>query len=122
MFMRVAVVGSRAICVENIGEYLPDSVTEIISGGAIGVDSCAREYAQINRIKLTELYPEYSKYGRAAPIKRNIEIIEKSDIVIALWDGQSRGTKFVIDTCRKMGVEVRVFILNNNPYQKEKNS
>ena len=38
--------------------------------------------------------------------------IFKADIVIAFWDGKSRGTKFVIDNCRKLGVEVRVYIID----------
>lgn len=63
-------------------------------------------------IKLTEFLPEYTRFGRSAPLKRNITIIEYSDIVIAFWDGKSRGTKFVIDNCRKLGVEVRVYIMD----------
>ena len=72
----------------------------------------AREYALSHGIKLTDFLPEYTKYGRSAPLKRNIAIIEYSDIVLAFWDGKSRGTKFVIDNCRKLGVEVRVYIID----------
>ena len=46
-------------------------ITEIVSGGAKGVDSLAREYAERKGIKLTEFIPEYKSYGRAAPIVRN---------------------------------------------------
>ena len=49
--MRVAVVGSRELMVDDLGKYLPEGVTEIISGGARGVDSCARTYAQTHGIK-----------------------------------------------------------------------
>lgn len=51
--MRVAVIGSRGLMVDDLGKYLPDNVTEIVSGGARGVDSCARSYAQTHGIKLT---------------------------------------------------------------------
>ncbi len=108
--MKVAVIGSRGLLVENLGKYLPADTTEIISGGAKGVDTCAREYAVANGIKLTEFLPDYQKYGRAAPLKRNITIIENADLVLAFWDGKSRGTKFVIDNCHKLGVAVKVFI------------
>ena len=84
--------------------------TEIISGGARGVDTSARDFANANGIKLTEFLPQYEMYGRRAPIIRNITIIENADLVMAFWDGNSRGTKFVIEECRKRGVPVRIFI------------
>lgn len=110
--MKVAVIGSRGLSVSDLGRYLPENTTEIVSGGAKGVDTSAREYALSHGIKLTEFLPEYTRFGRSAPLKRNITIIEYSDIVIAFWDGKSRGTKFVIDNCRKLGVEVRVYIMD----------
>ena len=110
--MKVAVIGSRGLSVSDLGRYLPENTTEIVSGGAKGVDTSAREYALAHGIKLTEFLPEYTRFGRSAPLKRNITIIEYSDSVLAFWDGKSRGTKFVIDNCRKLGVEVRVYILD----------
>ena len=110
--MKVAVIGSRGLSVSDLGRYHPENTTEIVSGGAKGVDTSAREYAWAHGIKLTELLPEYTRFGRSAPLKRNITIIEYSDIVLAFWDGKSRGTKFVIDNCRKLGVEVRVYIID----------
>ena len=106
--MKVAVIGSRNLKVDDLGKYLPDGVTEIVSGGARGVDTCAREYALANKIKLTEFLPEYDKYGRGAPLRRNITIIEYADLVLAFWDGSSRGTKYVIDNCKKRGIPVEV--------------
>lgn len=107
--MRVAVIGSRGLTIDDLGKYLPEDTAEIVSGGAKGIDTCAREYAVSHGIKLTEFLPEYNKYGKSAPLKRNITIIENADIVLAFWDGSSRGTKFVIDNCREKGVEVKVF-------------
>lgn len=108
--MKVAIIGSRGLTVKDLGTYLPEGTTEIVSGGAKGVDSSAREYALKHGIKFTEFLPEYDKYGRSAPLKRNINIIEYSDIVLAFWDGKSRGTKFVIDNCKKLGVPVKVYL------------
>ena len=110
--MKVAVIGSRGLTVSDLGRYLPENTTEIVSGGAKGVDTSAREYAKSNGIKLTEFLPEYTRFGRSAPLKRNITIIEYADIVLAFWDRKSRGTKFVIDNCHRLGVEVRVYIMN----------
>ncbi len=110
--MKVAVVGSRGITVTNLEEYLPDNVTEIISGGARGVDASAREYAQKHEVKLTEYLPEYELYGRAAPIRRNVTIIENADLVLAFWDGKSHGTAYVINECKKRGILCRVYTAN----------
>mgnify|MGYP000385194876 CR=1 FL=1 len=74
--MRVAVIGSRGLYVRHLEKYLPEETTEIVSGGAKGIDRCAREYALAHHIKLTEFLPEYDKYGRAAPLKRNLTIIQ----------------------------------------------
>lgn len=109
--MKIAVIGSRNLIINNLGDYLPINVTEIISGGAKGIDSCAKKYALEKGIKLTEFYPEYQKYGKGAPLRRNLQIIDYADIVLAFWDGKSRGTKFVIEQCRKKGKTVRVFLL-----------
>ena len=109
--MRVAVIGSRELTIKDLGQYLPRNTTEIISGGAKGIDACAHEYANSHGIKLTEFLPEYAKYGRSAPLKRNITIIENADLVIAFWDGSSHGTKFVIDNCGRMGVEIKVHLM-----------
>ena len=106
--MKVAVIGSRNLQVDDLGKYLPDNVTEIVSGGARGVDTSAKEYALAHGIELTEFIPEYSKYGRGAPLRRNITIIEYADLVLAFWDGRSRGTKYVIDNCKKRGIPVKV--------------
>ncbi len=101
--MKVAVIGSRTVSVENLGEYLCEECTEIVSGGAKGVDMCAADYAKEKSLKLTEFLPEYEKYGRAAPIVRNKLIVEYADMVLAFWDGKSRGTLSVINHCKKIG-------------------
>lgn len=106
--MRVAVIGSRELRVDHLEDYLPEGVTEIVSGGARGVDTCAKNYALLHGLKLTEFLPEYKKYGRGAPLRRNITIIEYSDLVLAFWDGKSRGTKYVIDNCKKRNIPVVV--------------
>ena len=114
--MRVAVIGSRGLTVKDLGKYLPKDTTEIISGGAKGVDASAREYALTHDIKLTEFRPNYARFGRGAPLKRNLEIIDNADMVLAFWDGVSRGTKFVIDNCGKRGVTIKLFNFNKESF------
>ena len=108
--MKVAVVGSRSLYVRDLSLYLPKNITEIVSGGAMGVDASAREYAEEQGIPLTEFLPDYKAFGRRAPLKRNIQIIEYSDQVLIFWDGRSRGSYFVISQCRKRGKPHRIFI------------
>ena len=117
--MKVAVIGSRGIKLDNLGDYLPDDLTEIVSGGAKGIDTTAREYATEHGIKLTEFLPEYNRYKRGAPLKRNIQIAEYADKVLAFWDGKSRGTKFVIDYCKNNNIPVGVIVVNPTQIQAE---
>ena len=49
-------------------------------------------------------------FGRQAPLQRNDAIVDYADFVLAIWDGRSRGTKYVIDRCRKTGTPVRVLL------------
>ena len=70
--MKVAVIGSRNLGVIGLENFLPENVTEIVSGGARGVDTCAREYAQAHGIKLTEFLPDYERYGRGAPDRKSV--------------------------------------------------
>ncbi|MDO5343010.1 MAG: SLOG family protein, partial [Bacteroidia bacterium] len=108
--MKVAVIGSRNLVVGDLSKYLPAETDEIVSGGARGIDSCAAEYAKSHGLKLTEFKPDYDRFGRGAPLKRNITIIEYADRVLAFWDGKSHGTKYAIEECKKRGVPVQVFL------------
>jgi len=65
--MKLAIIESRTIMIENLSDYLPDDVTEIVSGGVKGIDTCARAHAEEKGIKLTVFLPQYEKYRRAEP-------------------------------------------------------
>ena len=78
----------------------------LISGGAKGTDKIAEEYAINNNIPIDQHKPNYSKYGRGAPIVRNKEMVEFGDMVIAFWDGKSKGTKSTIDYAKKLNKEI----------------
>lgn len=116
--MRIAIVGSRNLTVsmETLEKVLPWYTDEILSGGAKGIDACAKQYAKMKNMKYIEYLPEYEKYGRSAPLVRNIKLIVDSPMVYAFWDGKSRGTKYVISNCRKMGIPCKVFLLIDDDY------
>ena len=109
--MIYAVIGSRNLKINNLDKYIPSNATEIVSGGAKGIDTCAKRFALNNNIKYTEFLPEYEIYGKAAPLKRNLQIIDYCDLIIAFWDGKSRGTKFVIENSKKYGKKCIVYLI-----------
>jgi len=91
--MKVAIIGSRNLKVK-INKYLPKDISLVVSGGARGIDTLAEEYADKNCIPKLIFLPDYKRYGKIAPLVRNKLIVNNSDMVIAFWDGVSRGTKF----------------------------
>ncbi len=109
--MKVAIIGSRSIFATDIGMYISNG-DEIVSGGAVGIDSCAAEYAKKNGLKLTVFLPQYERYGRAAPIVRNQTIVDYADKVVAFWDGKSKGTLSVIKYAEKTGKPCEIILCN----------
>lgn len=109
-FMKIAVVGSRNIAIEDFSDYIP-KCDEIITGGAKGVDSYIAEYANKNNIKLTVILPDYRRYGRAAPIIRNKKIVDCADEIFVFWDGMSRGTYSVIEFAKKAQKKCNIVII-----------
>ena len=110
--MKVAVIGSRTLYVDDLSEYIPSNCTEIISGGAKGIDSCAAEFAKSNSLKLTEILPDYKSFGKAAPIIRNKQIVDSADFVITFWDGKSKGTLSVINYCRQRSRGLKLVLID----------
>ena len=104
--MKLAIIGSRNITVKNIEKYLPDGIDEIVSGGAKGVDSDAALYAKKANIRLTEFLPDYSRYKRGAPLKRNELIAEYADEALVFWNGSSKGTLYTINLFKRLGKKV----------------
>ncbi|MCI7032644.1 MAG: hypothetical protein MR897_04370 [Bacteroidales bacterium] len=106
--MKLAIIGSRTCPPIDIAahlKYIPDT---IVSGGAIGADTYAKEFAIKHNLKLIEFLPDYEKYGRKAPLVRNKLIVKECDCLIAFWDGKSRGTKFTLDYAERMGKPTKI--------------
>lgn len=106
--MKLAIIGSRDLHVEDLAQYVTQDVTEIVSGGAKGIDCDAEVYAKANNIKFTVFKPDYERYKRGAPIVRNKQIVDYADEVLAFWNGDSRGTLNVIEYCRKQGKKISI--------------
>ncbi len=109
--MKIAVIGSRTIKNADISEYIPKEATHIITGGAVGVDRLAEREAKIRGISLTVFKPDYDTHGKAAPLVRNKLIAKECDMLIAFWDGKSRGTVFTWRYAQKIGKPVKIYKL-----------
>ena len=80
----------------------------IVSGHASGADSLGEKFASDHN-RQCELHPADSeKLGKAAGPIRNAEMADISDALIAFWDGQSRGTKSMIELAKRKGLQVAV--------------
>lgn len=102
---KVAVVGSRSFTDYQLMEKTLDAVgpiSTIISGGANGADMMAERYAREHGISISIHLPDWKKYGRAAGVIRNKDIIAECDRCVAFWDGSSHGTANDIELCRKL--------------------
>ena len=82
-----------------------DEIT-IISGHCSGVDLMGERYAEENGFKIAIFLPEWEKYGRAAGPIRNEKMVNAADLVIAFWDGKSKGTKSLIKYAEKQNKEL----------------
>lgn len=108
--MKAAIVGSRTFndydklqaFINEVCEKENIVIDTIVSGGAIGADRLGEQYAKNNGITTVVFLAEWNKYGKRAGIIRNVQIIENCDICFAFWDGESLGTKHVIELCEKM--------------------
>ena len=104
--MKLLIAGSRSIVEFDLSWHIPEDVDLIISGGAVGIDTLAEQYADAHGIEKLIIRPEYEKFGRAAPIKRNEAMVDLCDAVLAVWDGSSRGTAYTLKYARKKGKKI----------------
>ena len=100
--MKLLIVGSRSITDFDLSPYISKEVDTVISGEANGVDSLAESYADMHRLSKYIIRPRYDLYGRAAPIKRNEQMVNMADSVLVIWDGKSKGTQYTIKCSEKM--------------------
>jgi hypothetical protein len=80
----------------------------IVSGGARGADSLAERYARECGFYFTAIPAMWDLYGKRAGIMRNSEIVESADLVVAFWDGESKGTADTIEKAQLVGKDLRV--------------
>ena len=112
--MKLAIVGSRTfndydLFVKKLMYYVAiETIDLIISGGAIGTDSLAKEFTVHFNMPYLEFPAEWDKYGKSAGYRRNIDIVRACDEVLAFWDGKSKGTKHTIDIAKQQNKKVTI--------------
>jgi len=111
--MRTIIAGSRGILDVNlvfkVMKLSKFPITTIISGGAKGVDTLGEQIARQYNIPL-EIYPaDWDTYGKSAGYKRNELMASKAEGLVAIWDGQSRGTKHMIDIAKRYRLAIFIF-------------
>ena len=112
---KVAIVGSRrfkdyAFMKEILDPQL-NKISLIISGGAIGADTLAQRYAKENGIPIQIYYPIYKKYGKKAPLVRNVIIANLCEKMVAFAYPDSRGTRHVVKKAKDLDKDVVVIEL-----------
>lgn len=84
----------------------PFDITEVVSGGAPGVDTLGERFSLDALDKEATRFPaNWTKYGRHEAGKiRNAEMANYAEAILALWNGFSSGTGDMIDKARAKGL------------------
>ena len=108
----LAVIGSRSfndmpLLIEHMDEICAAfSVTSIVSGGAKGADTFTAAHAASIGLPMEIFRPDWVQLGRAAGPIRNKAIVNAATVVLAFWDGDSKGTKQALNYAKQMGKQV----------------
>lgn len=120
--MKTIIAGSRNITdrkvlVEAIisAKFSGIKITEVVSGGAKGVDALGERYAKALSIPCKVFPADWNQYRNAAGPIRNRQMAEYADALIAIWDGHSRGTKNMIEEAKKRNLLVHIHLVGTGP-------
>lgn len=110
--MRTIIAGSRsfrdAALLCKVCDALDPPPTVVLHGLAKGADTLGAFWASYRRIPIEGYPAQWATYGKRAGLLRNEEMANNADRLVAFWDGQSTGTKHMIDTARHKGLVVEV--------------
>lgn len=112
---KLAIIGSRTFYdytkLEHLATNICDKlgITTIVSGGAKGADLLGERFADEKNLKKLIFIPDWDKHGKSAGYKRNVDIVTNSDIVLALWDGESKGTQHSMNIAKSQNKHVIVY-------------
>jgi hypothetical protein len=111
--MKTIIAGSRSIkdfkLLAKIIHESSFTITEILSGGAQGIDQMAIDYAKLNNLPY-RIFPANWVMGKSAGYVRNEEMAKEAEALIAIWDGESRGTKHMIETAIRYKLQIHLHV------------
>lgn len=111
--MKTIIAGSRKftnpILLELAIEQSGIQITTVISGCAKGADELGETWANSHDIPVLKFPAQWGKFGRCAGPIRNMEMADNADACIAIWDGESKGTKNMIDLAHKKGLLLHIY-------------
>lgn len=80
----VCIIGSRTINNVNLDRFIDSThVAAVVSGGASGVDTLAEKWAKKHKVEFIIERPNYKVFGRKAPLERDKDMVNESDVIIA---------------------------------------
>jgi len=112
--MKIIIAGSRNFNDYNLLKTSCDNLLtqftniEIVSGTARGADKLGERYAREKGYDIKQFPANWDKHGKSAGYIRNDEMAQYADMLIAFWDGASKGTKHMIDLANKRGIKVEI--------------
>lgn len=116
--MKTIIAGGRHYRFDDPDWDFLDSleISEVICGGATGADECGRQWALSKSIPVKIFPADWQQHGKAAGPIRNRQMADYAERLVAFWDGESKGTKNMIDEARKRGLEVIVRRIDDEQY------
>ena len=112
--MRVIVAGSRSITdphyVRKAIRLSGFEVSLVVCGEANGVDKLGADWARQCSVSVASYPADWKTHGYAAGFKRNRQMADNADALIAIWDGRSRGTEDMIQVAKAKGLRVFVYV------------
>lgn len=112
--MKIIIAGSRNFNDYNLLKSSCDNLLtqftniEIVSGTARGADKLGERYAREKGYDIKQFPANWDKFGKSAGYIRNDEMAQYADMLIAFWDGTSKGTKHMIDLANKRSLRVEI--------------
>jgi hypothetical protein len=80
----------------------------IISGTANGADKYGERYARERGYRIDQHPADWDRYGKSAGYKRNAEMASVADACVCFWDGQSKGTRHMINIAEEQQLPTRI--------------
>lgn len=117
--MKLIIAGGRTLSVspqfiQEIIHLLKIRHSEIVSGGAKGIDDCGETFADYIFNPIKRFPADWEKHGKAAGPIRNREMANYSDCLLLIWDGESRGSKNMKEEMLKLNKPVYEVILKKS--------